>query len=70
MARELAWLDIDITPLSEVHFVEQAPSRRMEQALLVWEEKDKHRLSDVDFMIKTSIAIMHAVPEYFQQNLT
>ena len=33
MARELARLDIDITPLSEVRFAEQGSSGKMEQAI-------------------------------------
>ena len=41
MARELAWLDIDIAALSEVCFVEQGSLRKDSglKPLLVWEEQ-------------------------------
>ena len=57
-ARELAWLDIDITALSEVCFAEQG--FLMEDGadyILFWsgKNKDEHCLFGVSFMIKTSI---------------
>ena len=59
VARELAWLDIDITALSEVRFAEQ-DSLREDGAgyTLFWsgKNKDERRLSRVGFKIKTSIA--------------
>ena len=59
VARELAWLDIDITALSEVRFAEQ-DSLREDGAgyTLFWsgKNKDERRLSGVGFMINTSIA--------------
>ena len=59
MARELVWLDIDITALGKVHFGEQG-SLREDGAdyALFWsgKNKDECRLSGVGFMIKTSTA--------------
>ena len=59
MARELAWLDIDIAALSKVRFAEQGSLREDGAGYtLFWsgKNKDKHRLSGLGFMIKTSIA--------------
>ena len=58
VARELAQLDIDITALSEVRFVEQGSL--MEDGAgytLFWsgKNKDRHCLSDVSFMIKIQL---------------
>ena len=59
VARELARLDIDITVLSRVPFVEQG-SLRADGAgyILFWsgKNKDKRHPTGVGFMIKTSIA--------------
>ena len=59
MARELAWLDIDIAALSEVCFVEQGSLRKDGAGYtFFWSGKNKNerRISGVGFMIKTSIA--------------
>ena len=59
MARELARLDIDITALSQVHFVEQGSLKEDAAGYtLFWsgKNKDERRLSAVGFIIKTSIA--------------
>ena len=59
VARELVWLDIDITALGKVHFGEQG-SLREDGAdyALFWsgKNKDERCLSGVGFMTKTSIA--------------
>ena len=59
VARELARLDIDIAALSKVRFAEKGSLRKAgEGYTLFWsgKNKDERRLSDVGFMIKTSIA--------------
>ena len=59
MARELAWLDIDIAALSEVRFAEQGSLREDGAGYtLFWsgKNKDERRLSGVGSTIKTSIA--------------
>ena len=58
VARELAWLDIDIAALSEVRFAEQGSLREDGAGYtLFWsgKNKDEHCLFGVGFMIKTSI---------------
>ena len=58
MARELAWLDIEIAALSLVHFEEQGSLREDGAGYtLFWsgKNKDKCHLSSVGFMINTSI---------------
>ena len=59
VARELAWLDICIAALSKEHFAEQGSLREDGVGYtLFWsgKNKDKHHLSGLGFMIKTSIA--------------
>ena len=59
VTRELARLDTDIAALSEVRFAEQGSIREGGAGnTLFWsgKNKDERRLSDVGFMIKTSIA--------------
>ena len=59
MARELAWLDIDIAALSEVRFAEQGSLREDGAGYTLfwsWKTKDEHRLSSVGFMINTFIS--------------
>ena len=59
MARELARLDIDIAALSEVRFAEQDSLMEVGAGCtLFWsgKNKDERRLSEVGFMLNTSIA--------------
>ena len=59
VARELAWHDINIAVLSELCFAEQGSLTENGAGFtLFWsgKNKDEHRLSDICFMNKTSIA--------------